>query len=113
MIKYMLKNVHFAIVKIGDDLVMKQKFRVLTFVRVCKEMPSYMAHFPSDFDAIVAGSYSQLHGDDDIYSYSLYRLESGKVVDNISWYHETQLTALEIQDREGAEDLIEQYHLHD
>ena len=90
---------------------MKQKFRMLEFVHVCKEMPDYMACFPSDFDAIVAGTYSQLYGGDDIISYSLYVIKNGVIVDRVAWYDESQLTVLETQDRIRAENLIEQYNL--
>ena len=94
---------------------MKQKFGKLTFVHVCKEMPEFMSHFESDFDAIVDGTYSQLYGGKDIDSYSLYKLsENGKeIVNHISWYHERQLTALEKQDKELAEELIETYRFRD
>lgn len=90
---------------------MKQKFRRLAFVHVAKDMPEYMSHFPSDFDAIVEGTYSQLCGGKDIDSYSLYQLESGVIVDNISWYEENQLTLLDTQNPERAEELIEKYNL--
>ena len=90
---------------------MKQKFGKLTFVHVCKEMPEVMSHFDSDFDAIVDGTYSQLFGGKDIDSYSLYKLNGNgkKIIDNISWYHEHQLSALEKQDEKLAEELIETY----
>ena len=90
---------------------MKQKFRKLSFVRVCDEMPTGMKHFESGFDAIVDGTYSQICGGDDINSYSLYQLKNGEVVNCISWYRENQLTALEENDRDKAEELIEAYNL--
>jgi hypothetical protein len=90
---------------------MKQKFRKLTLVHVCKDMPSYQSHFESDFDAIVCGTYSQIYGGDDIDSYSLYKIKDGKIVNHISWYEENQLTELEGQDRERAEEMIEEYNL--
>ena len=91
---------------------MKQKFRKFTYVHVCKEMPDFMSHFDSDFDAIVEGSYSQLcGGGNDVTSYMLYQLENGKIVNNCGWYDEEQLTALETQDRDKAEELIEEYNL--
>ena len=88
----------------------RQKFRRLSFVHVQREMPSSMAHFDSDFDAIVEGTYSQLYGGRNIDSYSLYRLEGNKIVDNLSWYHEDQLTLLPEQDAEKAERMIEEYN---
>ena len=90
---------------------MKQKFRKLTFVHISKEMPRSMSHFDSDFDGIVDGTYSQMYGGDDINSYSIYKIKDGKVVNSISWYYESQLTELEDQDREKAEDMIEEYNL--
>lgn len=89
---------------------MEQKFRKLTFVYVCKEMPPEMSHFDSDFDAIVDGTYSQKYGGKDVKSYSLFRLQGGKIVDRNAWYMENQLTELPFQDRAKAEELIEQYH---
>lgn len=64
---------------------MKQKFRKLTFVHVSKDMPSHMGHFESDFDAIIEGTYSQLHGGKDIDSYALYQLEDGKIMGEFKW----------------------------
>lgn len=90
---------------------MKQKFGKLSFVRVCKDMPECMSHFDSDFHAIVCGTHSQIYGGPDINRYSLYKLLDGKVVNMISWYDEDQLTICEQQDRDEAEDLIEQYNL--
>lgn len=92
-------------------MIMKQKFRKLTFVHVSKEMPKCMAHFASDFDAIIDGTYSQLYGGSDIKQYSIFKIKDGKVVNSISWYYESQLTALDSQDREKAEDMIEEYNL--
>lgn len=91
--------------------MLKQKFGKLKFVHVCKEMPSCMDHFDSDFNAIVCGSYSQLCGGADIKSYSLYKIESGKVVNCIAWYKEDQLTLLDDQNRDKAELMIEEYNL--
>jgi hypothetical protein len=90
---------------------MKQKFKKLSFVHVCKDMPSEMRHFPSDFDAIVEGSYSQLYGGNNVNSYSLYQIENGMIINNVSWYKESQLTLLPIQDRDKAEEMIEKYNL--
>lgn len=90
---------------------MKQKFRKLSFVSVCKNMPPEMVHFDSNFTAIIDGTYSQIYGGTDIDSYSLYKIEEGKVVNRISWYRESQLTLLEDQDKDKAEDMIEEYNL--
>jgi hypothetical protein len=88
---------------------MKQKFRKLSFVKVCDEMPPMMRHFESGFEAIVAGTYSQIYGGGDTDSYSLFQIENGKIVDCISWYEENQLTLSENQDRDKAEDMIKEY----
>ena len=91
---------------------MKQKFRKLTFVHVCKDMPAMMSHFESDFDAIVDGTYSQIYGGEDIFSYALFMIKDGKIVNRVSWYKEDQLTELETQDREKAEEMIEEYQFN-
>ena len=88
---------------------MKQKFRKLSFVKVCDEMPQSMSHFDSGFDAVIEGTYSQIYGGKDIYNYSLFKIEDDKIVDSISWYEEEQLTLSESQDRDKAEDMIEEY----
>jgi hypothetical protein len=90
---------------------MVQKFGKLSFVRVCDEMPSSMSHFPSGFDAIVDGTYSQLYGGTNVDSYALYQIRDGRIVNRISWYHEDQLTLLPNQDRNKAEELVEEYRL--
>ena len=89
---------------------MKQKFRKLTFVKVSDEMPFQMQHFPKGFIAIVDGTYSQIYGGDKTSQYSLYIVEGDKVKGRLSWYYEDQLTALENQDREKAEQMIEDYN---
>ena len=88
---------------------MKQKFRKLTFVRVCDEMPRTMSHFDSGFIGIVEGTYSQMFGGPNVDSYSLFKVEDNKVVNCIAWYHESQLTAIEEQDTLSAETMIEEY----
>ena len=68
-----------------------------------------MSHFDSGFDAIVDGTYSQEYGGTNIENYSLFKIENGVIVNCISWYKESQLTLLEIQDRDKAEEMIENY----
>lgn len=92
---------------------MKQKFGKLSFVRVCDKMPPHMSHFEAGFDAIVEGTYSQLYGGSDITSYSLYKIENGKIVNQMSWYEENQLSLLPDQDRDKAEEMIEKYNLEE
>lgn len=90
---------------------MKQKFRKLSFVRVCDVMPPEMAHFEAGIDAIVEGTYSQLYGGSNVEDYALYILKKGKVVDQIAWYREDQLSLLPVQDRDKAEEMIEEFNL--
>jgi len=90
---------------------MKQKFKLLSFVQVASEMPVAMSHFDNNFVGIVAGSYSQLHGGENIGDYCLYKLHKNKIVDKIAWFQEDLLTLLEHQDRDTAEELVEEYNL--
>lgn len=89
---------------------MRQKFRKLTFVKVADDMPDHMSHFDAGFIGIVDGTYSQIYGGKDVSSYCLYKVFNGKIVCRISWYEENQLTALPDQDREKAEEMIENYN---
>jgi hypothetical protein len=91
---------------------MKQKFAQLTMVHVCKDMPSYMSHFYSDFDGIVRGTYSQIYGGKNIKNYSIYMLDKKqkKIVNCICWYYEHQLTKLKKQNKKKCEELIESYN---
>jgi hypothetical protein len=91
----------------------KQKFKKLSFVRVCDVMPRYMSHFESGFDAIVKGTCSQLHGDTDIDNYSLYKIVNDKIVDCMAWYEENQLTLIDDNNRDKAEEMIEAYNFRD
>ena len=90
---------------------MKQKFRMLTFVNVSKDLGEMMQFHERNFDAIVAGSFSQLHGGPGTYTYSLYLIRDGKVVNRVAWYQEDQLTALPKQNRRKAEEMIEEYNI--
>jgi hypothetical protein len=92
---------------------MKQKFGKLSFVKVCDDMPECMRHFESGFDAIVCGTYSQIYGGTDIKSYSLYMIRDGIIVNRTSWYREPQLTLLENQDKDKAEQMIEDYNFRE
>jgi len=89
---------------------MRQKFGKLTFVHVCEDMPETMKHFDSGFDAIIDGTYSQIYGGVNTYDYRVYKIENDKIVNRISWYKENQLTLPEIQNKEKAEEMIEDYH---
>lgn len=86
----------------------------LTFVRVHvdpKKNPE-MVLFVSDFDAIVKGSYAYLHhggGKNAEREYSVWALENGRIVNNISWYNEDQLTPTPVQDSGLAAKLVQAY----
>jgi len=90
---------------------MKQKFRKLTFVKVCDEMPKWMEHFDSGFVGIVDGTYSQIYGGGGgrLSQYSLFKVEGDKITNALAWYDEEQLTALDEQDSLKAEEMIEIY----
>jgi hypothetical protein len=67
-------------------------------------------HFPTDFDAIVVGSFSQLHGGPNTSDYSIAVIKGKRVVNQIAWYHEKELTLLPEQDRDRAELMLEKYN---
>jgi hypothetical protein len=89
---------------------MKKKFKRFSYVHVCKDMPDYMYHFPCSFDGIIGdSSLSTIRQDGRrIFEYSVYKLENGKVIDEISWYQEDQLSLLKEQPRNG-EELIDEF----
>lgn len=85
------------------------KFPIGSKVAVCKEMPSYMAHFDSGFNAIVEYTYAQKYGGDDIDSYSLIVLdENDNPINSISWYRENQLTLIS-DDLVKGKEIIKRY----
>jgi len=90
---------------------MRQKFRRLTFVKVDDEMPPMMTYFEAGFIGIVDCTYSQAYGGgaEQLKKYSLFQIEGDKIVNTISWYHEHQLTALAEQDRDKAEEMVDEY----
>lgn len=85
-----------------------QKFRRGWRVKVAKEMPPWMAHFESDFEAIVEYSYAQKFWGNDIKNYSLIMLKDGKTVGSIAWYPESTLTLIS-EDEEAGLKIIEEY----
>jgi hypothetical protein len=87
----------------------KQKFSMWTFVRVAKPTEPERAHFDGNFDGIVCGTYQQLYGGDDTDSYCIYQMRRGRVVDEISWYRERDLTKLPTQSLRKARTLIEEF----
>lgn len=90
---------------------MKQKFRQLSFVKIAETMPPEMLLFLKGFIGIVKGTYSQMYGGEDIHSYSVYQTDGDKIINQIAWYREDQLTLTENQDKEKAEEMIEEYNL--
>ena len=82
----------------------KQKFPIGSKVKVVKDLPRYMFHFPSDFEAIVKGTYKQLCGvgKSGYKDYSLIMLDDrGKPVDSLAWYEEDQLTLVSDDTKAG------------
>ena len=91
----------------------KQRFKRGSKVHVCKEMPLYMSHFESDFDAIVKYTYGQKFGGSDVDSYALIMLDdSDKPINSVAWYEEDQLTLVS-DDVEAGLKIIEQYEFGD
>ena len=78
----------------GDDHP-EQKFPKGSRVKVADEMPWYMTHFPSGFEAIVEYSYAQKYGTDNVRDYSLIVLSDGRPINSIAWYKDFQLTLLD------------------
>lgn len=69
---------------------MRQKFFHGDEVRIAKKLRASMSHFPANQNAIVIGSYDDLHGDRNggEPEYSLLLL---KEEDEVSWYPESTL----------------------
>lgn len=86
---------------------------MLTFVKVNKSTQPYSSTSKDryNFIGIVRGTNSQLYNTSDIKSYSVYKLENDKVVNVMSWFDESQLELLDYQDRDLAEEKIEEYNL--
>ena len=85
------------------------KFARGSKVAVCKEMPRYMSHFRSGFNAIVEYTYAQKYGGYDIDSYSLIVLnDNDEPINSIAWYEENQLTLISDDVNKGKE-IIEKY----
>lgn len=89
---------------------MKQKFSALSFVRVKKSKDPTRLHFEGNFLAIVEGTYSQLYGGRNIFDYSLYVLDDGKIVNTVAWYPEKDLVLLARQSRKRAEAMVEKWN---
>lgn len=79
--------------------MIKQKFHRGDLVHIAKDLGPSMAHFESDLDAIVIGSYRDLYGGDDVKSYSVMFPDGS----TCSWYHEHQLTFLRHVGEAGIE----------
>jgi len=83
---------------------MRQKHRMLSFVRVQEDDGS-------SFDAIVRGSYLQICGGGDYEDYDVLVVVDGRVIDERAWYNEDQLTQLPEQDRDKAEEMLEEWFM--
>jgi hypothetical protein len=97
-----------------------QKFQRGQRVKITDKMPSYMAHFESNCEAIVKYTYKEKYGGGKTAAkeYSLYiltkpgtkmiDLESGKISYNlsgysVSWYEENQLTLIDVDTKAGLD----------
>ena len=70
----------------------KQKFPIGSRVKVAKKLPYTMRHFENDFIGVVAYTYAQQCGGENIYDYGiLFTDESGDEY-IICWYPESTLT---------------------
>ena len=76
----------------------KQQFYKGDHVHVSANLGATMAHFDSDVDAIVIGSYSDQYGGTDFDLYTLHIKGMGQV----SWYYASQLSLIEA----GRNDLL-------
>jgi hypothetical protein len=65
----------------------EQKFNKGDYVQVAKDLGPSMAHFASDCEAIVIGSYADKYGGGNTSSYTIHIKDRGE----ISWYYESQL----------------------
>lgn len=86
-----------------------QKFPRGVRVKVDKKMPSFMFHFPSDFEGIIEHTYAQKFWGDDVKSYCLTVLKDGKPINSIAWYYESQLTLISDDIQAGLK-IIEEYN---
>lgn len=84
-----------------------QKFKRGSKVRIAKDLGGGMSHFPNDCDAIVKYTYKQKFGSGDHDNYSLILLKGGIPINNVSWYHENQLTLLDDNLIAGLEIILE------
>ena len=89
--------------------MLRQKFRMFTLVHIAKDLVDFSPD--CGVDAIVGGTYSQLYGGNDIKNYQLYILKNGKVVNLVAWYDEECLTKLPWQNKDWAEEALEDYHM--
>lgn len=46
-----------------------------------------------------------------IFQYEIYEIKDNQVVDDCAWYDENDLTALDKQDRDKAEDMIQEFEM--
>ena len=79
----------------GNRVTTVQKFHRGDLVRIAKDLGAEMAHFESDQDALVIGSYADRYpdmaGEREHHIYTLLFTESGG---ECSWYYEDQLTLI-------------------
>lgn len=87
-----------------------QKFRRGHRVRIGK-LPKFMQHFESDCEAIVVGSYADIHGGKNTgHEYELLLLSTRPK--KVAWYPEGVLTLVRAK-RENGERILEAYQQKD
>jgi hypothetical protein len=77
-----------------ENAVPLQKFKTGTTVKVDDVMPEMMSHFEKGFIGVVSGTYGSEYGGGkkSFKSYTLFMTKGNKIVNQISWYDESQLT---------------------
>lgn len=75
-------------------LVNVQKFNRGDKVHIRKDMPRHMAHFDSDFQAVIMGSYFDLYGGSETRNQQRYAILRIADSNEIAWYEEDQLTLI-------------------
>lgn len=83
---------------------------MLSFVKIAKSGDAPRSY--RGYAAIVAGTYSQLFHTHNIRDYSLWIVgPDGRVVNRVSWYPEEELSLAPNQNRDAAEQMVEDYNL--
>lgn len=86
---------------------MLQKFRCFSFVKVIE-----IEDQKKEWFGIIRGTFSQIHGGADIYNYSIYVFKNDTLVNCKAWIKENQISIINFQDRDLAEEIIECFNLN-